>query len=88
MTTTQSIEARLRAVLADVLGLSPSRAAALTAASGLFGQMPELDSMAVAGLLTDIEDHFQIMIDDEDVNGDMLETFGSLTHYISSKLAR
>lgn len=87
MTTTLSIEARLRAVLADGLGLSPARAAGLTAASGLFGQMPELDSMAVAGLLTDIEDHFQIVIDDEDVNGDMLETVGSLTHYISSKLA-
>ena len=43
--------------------------------------------MAVAGLLTDIEDHFQIVIDDEDVNGDLLETVGSLTHYISSKLA-
>jgi len=88
MKTTHDIEQRLHAVLADVLGLFPARIAEITPATGLFGSMPELDSMAVAGLLTEIEDQFHIIIDDEEVNGDMLETMGSLTHYVASKLAK
>ncbi len=88
MTGASSVEERLRLVLADVLGLSRVRAAALMPGSGLFGAMPELDSMAVAGLLTEVEDQFHITIDDEEVNGDMLETFGGLASYITSKSAR
>jgi acyl carrier protein len=85
---TSTIDQRLRAVLADVLGLTPARANALNPASGLFGHMPELDSMAVAGLLTEIEDQFRIIVDDDEVNGDMLETFGSLSQYVASKMKR
>ncbi len=85
MTITLPIEQRLYGVLADVLGLSPERVATLSSATALFGSMPELDSMAVAGLLTEVEDHFHIIIDDEDVNGDMLESVGSLMDYIASK---
>jgi len=88
MTTNSTIAPRLHAVLADVLGLSAARASELRPETGLFGAMPELDSMAVAGLLTEIEDMFRITIDDEDVSGDMLETVGSLTDYISRKLAQ
>ena len=80
------IEAGLRAILADVLGLSPARAAALEGQSGLFGSLPELDSMAVAGLLTEVEDRFGIIIDDADVDGAMLDTFGHLRDYIAAKL--
>jgi len=83
-----ALAARVNAVLADVLGLSPDRIALMTPQTPLFGAMPELDSMAVAGLLTEIEDQFQIRIDDDDVNGDLLETVGSLTAYVASKMAK
>ena len=85
---TLSVAERLRALLADLLGLNAARATALDADSGLFGTMPELDSMAVAGLLTEIEDQFGIIIDDEDVDSDMLGTFGALTAYIERKLQK
>ena len=88
MTDSHTIDQRLHAVLADVLGLSPGRVRELAPETGLFGAMPELDSMAVAGLLTEIEDQFHIIIDDDEVNGDMLGTVGSLTQYIASKLKR
>ena len=88
MTASGTVEQRLRLILVDVLGLTSVRAAALHAQSGLFGALPELDSMAVAGLLTEIEDQFHIIVDDEEVNGDMLETFGSLSAYIASKQAQ
>ncbi|MEI6642206.1 MAG: phosphopantetheine-binding protein [Novosphingobium sp.] len=75
----------LRTLLSDVLGLGSARATALTAESGLFGALPELDSMAVAGLLTEIEDRFDIVIDDDEVDGDMLGTFGDLLAFIRAK---
>ena len=81
------IELALRGILRDVLGLSAARAAALDADSGLFGHLPELDSMAVAGLLTEIEDRLGVIIEDDEVDGDMLESFGALTAFLCAKRA-
>lgn len=75
----------LRQVLQDVLGLSASRAAAFDAGTGLFGHLPELDSMAVAGLLTEIEDRLGIVIEDDEVDGEMLETYGALLGFVTAK---
>ena len=78
----------LRGVLADVLGLSPDRVAEFGPDTGLFGHLPELDSMAVAGLLTEVEDRAGIFIDDDEVDGDMLETYGALRDFVIAKRAR
>ena len=78
----------LRGVLADVLGLAPERVAEFTPETGLFGHLPELDSMAVAGLLTEIEDRVGIFIDDDEIDGDMLETYGALRDFVVAKRAR
>ena len=75
----------LRQVLQDVLGLAPARAAAFDADTGLFGHLPELDSMAVAGLLTEIEDRLGIVIEDDEVDGEMLETYGALLGFVEAK---
>lgn len=75
----------LRAILSDVLGLKPGQADAFTAQTGLFGHLPELDSMAVAGLLTEIEDRLGIIVEDEDVDGDMLSDYGSLLEFVSAR---
>ena len=77
----------LRELLGEVLGLSTERTAALDAGSGLFGHLPELDSMAVAGLLTEIEDRLGIIVEDDEVDGDMLETYGSLLAFVCAKRA-
>lgn len=77
----------LRGVLRDVLGLDAARAAALGPDSGLFGALPELDSMAVASLLTEMEDRFDFVIGDDEVDGDLLETFGSLLAFARGKRA-
>lgn len=79
------IEDQLRAILRDVLGIDAARAAALDETTPLFGAMPELDSMAVAGLLTEIEDRLHILIDDDEVDGEMLESFGSLAAFVRAK---
>ena len=75
----------LRPVLVDKVGLSEERAAELTPESGLFGHLPELDSQAVADLLTEMEDRFDIIIEDDEVDGDHLETYGGLLALAEAK---
>lgn len=75
----------LRGVLRDVLGLSEEKVAAFDGDTGLFGFLPELDSMAVAGLLTEIEDRLDIVIEDDDVDGEMLENYGALLAFVAAK---
>ncbi len=79
------VENSVRAVLRDVLGISAERVAAFTEATPLFGALPELDSMAVAGVLTELEDRLGILIEDDEVDGEMLESFGSLTRFAAAK---
>ena len=86
MTDTRSVDATLRALLADVLGLGADRAAALTADSGLFGDLPDFDSMAVATVLTEMEDRLDIVIDDSDVDGEIFETYGNLLSFAERKV--
>ena len=80
-----SVDAKVRAILSDVLGVSRERSASFTADTGLFGTLPELDSMAVAGLLTELEDRLGITIEDDEVDGEMMETFGSLVAFCVTK---
>jgi len=78
----------IRNLLRDVLALSQERADAFEADTPLFGALPELDSMAVASLLTEMEDRLDILIEDDDVDGETFETFGTLVAFARTKLAR
>ena len=82
---TGEVETTVRAVLRDVLSLSEERVTAFDATTPLFGALPELDSMAVAGVLTELEDRLGITIEDDEVDGEMLETFGALTRFAAGK---
>jgi len=77
----------LRDSLIHALGIDPGRVADFTDDTPLFGALPELDSMAVAGLLTDVEDRMGIVIEDDEVDGELLETFGSLKQFVLTKAA-
>ena len=79
------VEDAVRGVLRDVLGLSAERAAAFREDTPLFGALPELDSLAVAGVLTELEDRLGILIEDDEVDGEMLESFGALTRFAAGK---
>ena len=75
----------MRAILRDVLVLDQERVEHFDAETGLFGHLPELDSMAVAGLLTEMEDRLDIVIEDDDIDGEMLETYGGLLAFAEAK---
>ena len=83
----ETTDHKLRVILADVLGLKPDQVADFTAETGLFGDLPELDSMAVAGLLTELEDRLDIVIDEDEIDGDIFETYGSLLAFTRAKQA-
>lgn len=84
-TDAEQVDRTLRAVLVDVLGLPPERVAAFTDSTALFGAMPEFDSMAVAGLLTELEERLGILIEDHEVDADLLETYGNLSTFTKAK---
>ena len=86
--THHETDTRLRAILREVLGLQAAQVAAFDQDTGLFGALPELDSMAVAGLLTEMEDRLDIVIDDDEVDGELLETYGNLLAFAKAKQAK
>ena len=73
-------------LLDDVLSLG-GRASSFTRATPLLGSVPELDSMAVVSLITAMEEQFGIVIEDDDIDGQTFATVGSLTDFVSAKLA-
>jgi acyl carrier protein len=81
----EEVDATLRAVLVDVLGLPADRVRGFDESTPLFGALPEFDSMAVAGLLTELEERLGILIEDHEVDADMLESFGALLTFARTK---
>ena len=72
-------------ILGDVLSLG-ERSSRLRSESPLLGTVPELDSMAVISLLTALEDHFGIMVSDDEISASTFETVGTLSAYVGQKL--
>ena len=84
----EEVDATLRELLVDTLGLSKKRIAAFTEATELFGSLPELDSLAVAALLTGIEERFAVLIEDDDVEAEDFATYGSLLAFTKRLVLR
>jgi acyl carrier protein len=73
-------------VLSDVLSLG-ERKNSLREDSSLLGSIPELDSMAVVNVITALEEHFGITVDDDEISARTFETLGSLARFVEQKLA-
>jgi acyl carrier protein len=76
----------VKSLLGDVLNID-SRAQSLTRESALLGSIPELDSMAVVGLISALEDQFGIMIEDDEMDASIFASVGSLVDFVDGKLA-
>ena len=75
----------LRMILRDTLQIG-ERAKAMQPGSPLLGRVPELDSLAVASVVTAIEERFHIVVDDDEISAELFETFVTLTDFVHSKL--
>jgi acyl carrier protein len=82
MTTRQ----RLLALLDRTLNLA-GRSSSFTDATVLMGSVPELDSMGVVSLLTAFEEQFGFSVEDDEIDGSVFETFGTLLAFVEAKLA-
>lgn len=82
----QTIE-RIKILLVDTLGLGP-RIGILRADSALLGCIPELDSVAVIQIITELEEHFDIQIDDDEIDQRIFDTVGDLSAFVEQKLER
>jgi acyl carrier protein len=75
----------VKTIVADVLSLTPEARDALGEDSALLGSIPELDSMAVVSLITALEDHFGIAVDDDEISASTFATLGSLAEFVKHK---
>lgn len=80
-------DAALRGLLSDVLGLPASHVAEFAPSTGLFGALPEFDSMAVANLLTEMEERLGFLIEDDEIEAEDFMTYGRLLHFVRSKMS-
>ena len=71
------------AIVDRVLNL---RGRALDRSTRLLGHIPELDSMAVATLITSLEERFELAIADDEIDGSAFQTIGTLVDFVHSKL--
>lgn len=85
--TVENIDESLRCLLADVLGLPAGRVAAFAGDTALFGALPEFDSLAVANFLTEFEERFAVLIEDDDVEAEDFATFGQLLAFTRRMVA-
>ena len=75
------IEQKVRQVLDSTLALG-GRAGNFDANTPLLGALPELDSMAVAYLITALEEQIGITIADDEIDGEVFATFGALVRFV------
>jgi acyl carrier protein len=81
-----NVENEVVGVIGRVLELG-TRTGGLTRDTRLLGSIPELDSMAVATLITSLEERFDFVIDDDEIDGTVFTTVGSLADFVKAKLA-
>ena len=79
----QHLEA-VKTILVDALGPGVRR---LNADSALMGSVPELDSMAVIGVISALEQHFGIVVDDDEISARHFATVGALAQFVQEKVA-
>lgn len=74
------------AILDEVLSLG-GRAKEFNRETPLLGALPELDSMAVVGVINMLEERFGCTVEDDEIDGSSFATVGSLVAFVNGKLA-
>lgn len=78
----QKLLEQVKDVLIDTLGLQ-DRAATIGPETRLFGSLPELDSLAVAELLVELESRLGIDVPETEVSAEDFQTLASLTDFVA-----
>lgn len=78
------IKKEVLAILDEVLSLH-GRAEAFDLETPLLGALPELDSMAVVGVINMLEERFGFIVEDDEIDGASFESVGSLVGFVEGK---
>lgn len=79
------IQQQVIGILDQTLGLK-GRGQSFTAETPLLGALPEFDSMAVVGVITALEERFDITVEDDEIEGETFTSVGSLVKFVEQKL--
>ncbi len=79
------IKTEVLAIIDEVLSLG-GRAKGFDLDTPLLGAVPELDSMAVVGLINMMEEHFGFVIEDDEIDGAAFASVGTLVAFVEGKL--
>jgi acyl carrier protein len=80
------VQREVTSIVGRVLGLGP-RLGGFGPETPLLGSVPELDSMAVATLITSLEEHFGFVVADDEIDGATFATVGTVVDFVKGKLA-
>ena len=79
------IEKEVLMVLDTTLGLR-GRGLAFLPETRLLGALPEFDSMAIVNLVTGLEERFGMRVADEEIEGRLFATVGSVLAFVQHKV--
>lgn len=79
------MEKEITKIIIETLKLENS-SVKLNSESKLLGSMAELDSLMVVNLLTRLEEIFKFKIEDDEIDGSIFRTVGTLTAFVNAKL--
>ena len=82
---TLDIKREVLSIIDEVLSLG-GRALQFDSDTPLLGALPELDSMAVVGLINLIEERFDMIIEDDEIDGSVFATVGTLVGFVEQKV--
>jgi acyl carrier protein len=80
------IRKEVLSILDECLSLK-GRALAFTDDTPLLGAIPELDSMAVISVITQLEERLDIAVDDDEIDGATFANVGALVGFATEKRA-
>jgi acyl carrier protein len=85
--SSQAIFVDVKAVVVVTLHIE-DRADDLGPETGLYGNLPELDSLTVVKLIVALQKRFGIEIEIDEIVGDIFGTLGRLAAFVESKVRR
>lgn len=83
--TTSTLD-EVKDLVAEALSIQ-DRIDSMGADTRLLGELPELDSLGVVVILTEIENKFGFSVDGADFSGEVFETLGSLATFVAEHRA-
>lgn len=81
------IRKELLSLLDETLNLD-GRTSTFQDTTPLLGALPEMDSMGVVAIITAFEDRLGFSVDDDEIDGAVFQTFGTLLEFVTDKLTK